>query len=278
MKRRDKILEILLGQPAALVLLVLLIVPLLSGIAVLGYQDLQIISAPGNPPSGYLRFSAQTGALGCLTSAGANCLSGISSPLTTKGDLYTFASANARLAVGTNGQVLYSNSGATNGIDWEAPISLTTTGTSGASTYTPGTPNVLNIPQYSGGGGGGTVSSIATTAPLGGGTITTTGTLTCTTCTVTIANGTSAMGTSAIASGACATTVTTTATGVATTDDIIADFNASPLAVTGYIASANGMLTIIKWPTSNNVNFAVCNNTGSSITPGAITLNWRVPR
>jgi hypothetical protein len=26
------------------------------------------------------------------------------------------------------------------------------------------------------------------------------------------------------------------------------------------------------------VNFKVCNNTGTSITPGAITLNWRVVR
>ena len=152
MNKRDKILETLLGQPAALVLLVLMIVPMLSGIAVLGYQDLQIISAPGNPPSGYLRFSAQTGTLGCLTSAGANCLTGIGSPLTTKGDMYTFGTANARLPVGTNGQVLSSNSGATNGVDWEAPISLTTTGSSGAATYTPGTPNVLNIPNYAGGG------------------------------------------------------------------------------------------------------------------------------
>jgi hypothetical protein len=38
------------------------------------------------------------------------------------------------------------------------------------------------------------------------------------------------------------------------------------------------MLSIIKYPTSNNVNFKVCNSTGSSITPGAITLNWRVVR
>ena len=96
--------------------------------------------------------------------------------------------------------------------------------------------------------------------------------------TTTIANGTSALGTSAISSGACASTVTTTATNVATTDDIIADFNASPLATTGYAAAATGMLTIIKWPTSGNVNFAVCNNTALSITPGAVTLNWRVVR
>jgi hypothetical protein len=39
-----------------------------------------------------------------------------------------------------------------------------------------------------------------------------------------------------------------------------------------------GMLTIIPYPSANNVNFKVCNNTNSSITPGGITLNWRVVR
>lgn len=53
--------------------------------------------------------------------------------------------------------------------------SLTTSGSAGAATLTNG---VLNIPQYSGGGGGtGTVTSIATTAPITGGTITTAGTI-----------------------------------------------------------------------------------------------------
>jgi hypothetical protein len=96
--------------------------------------------------------------------------------------------------------------------------------------------------------------------------------------TVTIANGTSALGTSAIASGSCASVVTTSATGAATTDNIMSDFNADPTGVTGYAASVNGMLTIIKYPTSNNVNFKVCNSSGNSITPGAITLNWRIVR
>jgi len=42
-------------------------------------------------------------------------------------------------------------SAATAGTDYQAPITLTTTGTSGAATFSGGT---LNIPQYSGGGGG----------------------------------------------------------------------------------------------------------------------------
>jgi len=163
-------------------------------------------------------------------------------------------------------------------------------------------------------GAGGTVTSVAQTVPswfsVAGSPITTSGTLaitaatgqtshqvigTCNTATSfapcslvagdlpagttqTIANGTSALGTSAIGSGACATVVTTSATGTATTDNIMADFNADPTSTTGYQPSANGMLTIIKYPTSNNVNFKVCNNTSASITPGAVTLNWRVVR
>lgn len=96
--------------------------------------------------------------------------------------------------------------------------------------------------------------------------------------TQTIASGTAALGTSAISSGACATAVTSTATGTATTDVLTASFNGDPTAVTGYAPSTNGMLTIIAYPTANTANFKVCNNTSASITPGAITLNWRVVR
>nr|AUN37447.1 putative autotransporter protein [uncultured bacterium] len=94
----------------------------------------------------------------------------------------------------------------------------------------------------------------------------------------TIASGTSALGTSAISSGACATVVTTSATGTATTDTVLWGFNGDPTGVTGYQATTNGMLTIVAYPSANNVNFRVCNNTSASITPGAITLNWRVAR
>jgi hypothetical protein len=96
--------------------------------------------------------------------------------------------------------------------------------------------------------------------------------------TITIASGTATLGTSAISSATCATAVTVSATGVATTDTITTGFNGDPTAVTGYIPSTSGMLAIIAYPTANNVNFKVCNNTASSITPGAITLNWRVVR
>ena len=46
---------------------------------------------------------------------------GTTSPLTTKGDVYTFSTVNARLPVGSDTQVLTANSAATTGNDWEYP-------------------------------------------------------------------------------------------------------------------------------------------------------------
>jgi hypothetical protein len=94
----------------------------------------------------------------------------------------------------------------------------------------------------------------------------------------TIASGTAALGTSAIASGACATVVTVSATGTATTDIIVFTPNADITAVTGYAPATTGGLAVYPYPSADNVNFKACNPTSSSITPGAVTLNWRVAR
>lgn len=48
---------------------------------------------------------------------------GGSSPLTTKGDLYTFSTVDARLGVGTNGQVLTADSVEATGLKWATPAS-----------------------------------------------------------------------------------------------------------------------------------------------------------
>jgi hypothetical protein len=93
-----------------------------------------------------------------------------------------------------------------------------------------------------------------------------------------IASGTATLGTSSIAAGACATVVTVSATGVASTDAIAWNPNASIKAVTGYIPGTAGGLQITAYPTANNVNFDVCNWSASSETPGAVTLNWSVNR
>lgn len=48
---------------------------------------------------------------------------GFSSPLTTKGDLYTYSTTDARLGVGSNGQVLTAASGQATGLQWSTPTS-----------------------------------------------------------------------------------------------------------------------------------------------------------
>ncbi len=94
----------------------------------------------------------------------------------------------------------------------------------------------------------------------------------------TICSGTVTLGTSAIPAGTAARTVTAACTGLLSTDNIMLDFNSSPLSAAGWAPSANGILTIVKWPSANTINVAVVNNTRSSITPGPITLNYRVVR
>ena len=88
-----------------------------------------------------------------------------------------------------------------------------------------------------------------------------------------VAKGTLALATSAISSASCATEQTLTAAGVVTTDIALASFNSDPTAVTGYVPLTSGMLTIVVYPKSGAIGVRVCNNTSSSVTPGAITLN-----
>lgn len=45
---------------------------------------------------------------------------GTTSPLTTKGDVWGYSTVNARIPVGSNGQVLTARSSASQGVDWEA--------------------------------------------------------------------------------------------------------------------------------------------------------------
>lgn len=98
------------------------------------------------------------------------------------------------------------------------------------------------------------------------------------TATATIASGTIALATSAISSGTCATEQTATATNTLTTDAVLASLNQDVSAITGYTAATTGSLRIDVYPKSGQIGLRVCNGTASSITPGAVTLNWKVLR
>ena len=93
----------------------------------------------------------------------------------------------------------------------------------------------------------------------------------------TVFAGTKALATGSITSTACHSD-TLTATGVASTDAIAWNSNASLSAVTGYIPATTGGLTINVYPTTNTINIDVCNWSTASITPGAVTLNVVVTR
>jgi hypothetical protein len=89
--------------------------------------------------------------------------------------------------------------------------------------------------------------------------------------------GTKALSTSLLTSATCRVE-TLSATGTLTTDTINTSFNANTDAVTGYDPTTGGMLTLKVYPTADTINVSVCNNTASSITPGAVTLNAQILR
>lgn len=93
----------------------------------------------------------------------------------------------------------------------------------------------------------------------------------------TVASGAKALDTDAIASEGC-DTMTDTATGAVSTDIVVITANADITAVTGYAPETTGGLAIYTWLTANTLNIKVCNPTSGSITPGAVTLNWKVIR
>ena len=92
-----------------------------------------------------------------------------------------------------------------------------------------------------------------------------------------IAEGATAHNFGDLATGSCET-ITTAATGTATTDVIDITFNADISGVTGF-GGAGTALTLYKWPTANNINIRACNFTGGAdINASSVTINWKVIR
>lgn len=93
-------------------------------------------SAPGTPSTGTVSLYAKAdGLLYSKDDAGTETLvsggSGGASPLTTKGDLFTYDTADQRLPVGSDGQVLAANSATSTGLNWitnSPTLPLTTKG------------------------------------------------------------------------------------------------------------------------------------------------------
>lgn len=112
---------------------------------------------------------------GTGTSAGsANAAFNALSPLTTKGDIVGYSTVNARLPVGTNGQVLTADSAETLGIKWANPGASTvpkvTTYTTGSGTWSKtGSPLYIRVRMVGGGGGGGGGNSAGGTSNAGSG-------------------------------------------------------------------------------------------------------------
>jgi hypothetical protein len=97
------------------------------------------------------------------------------------------------------------------------------------------------------------------------------------TVTTTVASGTATLATTPIAAKSCAEAATVAASGVVTTDVILWTPIADLTAVSGYMPG--DALKIYSYPATNTINFKVCNaDTINAVTPGVVTLNWRVVR
>lgn len=78
-------------------------------------------SAITSPQEGMITYLKDTDVTQYYSGSAYVTIGGSASPLTTKGDLYGFSTTNARVAVGTNGQLLTADSTAATGVAWATP-------------------------------------------------------------------------------------------------------------------------------------------------------------
>ena len=74
-----------------------------------------------SPQEGQTSYLKDTDVIQVYSGSAWVTKSGGSSPLTTKGDLYTYSTTDARLPVGTNGHTLVADSAQATGLKWAAP-------------------------------------------------------------------------------------------------------------------------------------------------------------
>lgn len=254
-----------------------------------GFGVKTIPSTPPGGSSGQIQYN-NSGAFGGFTASGdftINTGTGVGTLATVNANVGSFGSATQCVAFTTNGKGLItaasaatctpgiaSVTGLGTGVATALGVNVGSAGAFVTFNGALGTPssgtatNLTGLPISTGvtGLGTGVAGSLAINAATAGGFTTNIS-----------ATGATALSTAAIASTACFTT-TAAATGTATTDVVIANFNSDPTATTGYAPLTTGGLSIYVFPSLNQVNFRVCNPTASSITPGAITLNWKVIR
>jgi hypothetical protein len=102
-------------------------------------------TAIASPQEGMISYLKDTNATQYYSGSAWVSIGGAGSPLTTKGDLYTYSTTDARLGVGTNGQILTADSAEATGLKWAtaaaaAPGSasnyVSTTQTTTSASYT----------------------------------------------------------------------------------------------------------------------------------------------